>query len=672
MSFLELEELRLQRNSKLAFLFFIFVFLIIIFLYSTLNTILSDRKIPAKTSVIHDRSLRGDIISKDDYTLSTSHKIYQATVYVRNIDPDKESLFIKLFSIYSGMDEAEIKEKLYSKNGDRKRGRVILSKKLNAKNAIQLKSLSFKLQKLKVFIATKNRQGINVMYGLDIEEVGESREFPLGDCLTPIIGYTSKTTEDNYVRPKGKKGLERYAEKHLTSKKNGIFIGDRDVVGAIIRNGSSMRTLRIDGLDLHLNIVLSLQKRIEMVLDDMKIETGAAEILGAVMESDTGNVLAMASSERFDPHHIRQRDVAALNPKFSEYPYEVGSIMKPLTLSIALDHDRVTPNSWINTYGGHLKIGKRATISDDEKFDSLTATDIIVHSSNVGISQISWMLTGEEFRRGLLKFGLSQKSGIDLSRDLPGRIKPLRLLKNKLHRANQSYGYGMHATFAQMLKAYSAFNNGGKVMTPKIISYFQNKNGKHYTLPSPQPDKQAIKPETAQKIHKILLEVVKRGTGVDAQYAGLEIGGKTGTAHIATSAGYSKQYHSSFFGFANDKSGHKYTIGVLVIKASKPYRYFASKSAVPTFRAITNSLVELDYLIPKLTPKELEEKRKRLEAEKKHNKAHPNHSSKKPKNRPSKSKVKRYHPKRYVPKKYKPKPKIKERQEELFNDLDMF
>ena len=274
----------------------------------------------------------------------------------------------------------------------------------------------------------------------------------------------------------------------------------------------------------------------------------------------------------------------------------------------------------------------------------------------------------------MLKFGLSQKSGIDLSRDLPGKIKPLRLLNNKLHRANQSYGYGMHATFAQMLKAYSAFNNGGKVMTPKIIDYFQSKNGKRYKLPSPRPDKQAIKPETAQKIHKILLEVVKRGTGVEAQYPGLEIGGKTGTAHIATSAGYSREYHSSFFGFANDKSGHKYTIGVLVIKASKPYKYFASKSAVPTFRGITNSLVELDYLIPKLTPKELEEKRRRDEIEKNTAKQSSKHSSKKFKSKPSRAKIKRYKPKKHTPKVYKHKirPRVKEKQEELFNDLDMF
>jgi len=682
MELAELEMLRRSRNSKLFFLFAMFILLILAFLISVLRTITSDRDIPAKTSVIHDRSLRGKIVSKDGYTLSDSYKIYQATVYVKNIDPEKEKLFFKLFSIYSGMDESKIKKKFYDKHGKRRTGRVILSKRLNAKNAIQLKSLAYKLRKLKVFRATKNRNGINVVYGLDIIEVGEARQFPLKDCLTPIIGYISKKNDGRYTRPKGMKGLERFAEKYLTSKKNGLFMGDRDVVGAIIRSGSSTRVMRVDGLDMHLNISLSLQKRIEMILDDMKRKVNAQEIIAAVMESKTDKVLAMASSQRFNPHHITQRDVPALNPKFSEYPYEIGSVMKPLTLAIALDYQRVTPQTWINTYNGHLKIGKRQRISDDEKFTSLTATDIIVHSSNVGISQISWMLTGAEFRKGLLKFGLSQPSGIDLSRDLPGTIKSLRLLNTKMHRANQSYGYGMHATFAQMLKAYTAFNNGGKVMTPWIIDYFQDKEGRRYKLPAKKRRRRAIKVETAEQIHNILIEVVKRGTGVAAQYPGLEIGGKTGTAHIATSAGYSDLYHSSFYGFSNDKSGHHYTIGVLVIKARKPYAYFASKSAVPTFRAITNALVELDYLKPKLTPEELAKEKKMLETAKQ--KTHKKHPSKRPvvKKYQDTYKVKRVKRKRYrikkaKPRVYRPKPKPRIRQrpkvtEPLFNDLDMF
>ncbi len=659
--------------KKLNILYGIFVFLVLAFLFSVFRTILSDRYIPAKTAVIHDRSLRGDIISKDGYTLSSSYKLYQATVYARGIDPKKKELFIKLFSIYSDIDEETLKKKFYDKKGKKKTGRVTLSYSLNARKAIQLKSLAYKLRQLKVFRSVKNNQGIEVLYGLDIVESGEARRFPLKDCLTPIIGYVRKNSDDRYTRPTGKKGLERYAEEHLTTQKNGLFTGGRDVVGAVIRNGHSKSIQRVDGLDLHLNIPLDLQRRVEIVLDEMKAYTGAEEIIAAVMESKTGKVLAMASSERYNPIHITQKDVSALNPKFSEHPYEVGSIMKPLTLSIALDHKRITPNTWFETFNGRMNIGKRRTITDDHKFSRLTATDIIVHSSNVGISQISWKVTGREFREGLLKFGLSQPSGIDLSRDLPGKIKPIKKLQNKMHRANQSYGYGMHATFAQMLKAYSAFNNDGKAMTPRIIDYFKDKDGKHYKLPPPHPDRDAITKKTANQVHEILKEVVKRGTGVAGQYKGLEIGGKTGTAHIATSRGYTREYHSSFFGFANDNDGHRYTIGALVIKVKKRPQYFASQSAVPTFKKITNALVELHYLRPELNQEELAEEQEKYAAKERKKVAREARKTAKRNNNTTSSTSRSSKPSRPV--KAKPKPKRVRKPpppQELFNDMDMF
>jgi len=433
---------------------------------------------------------------------------------------------------------------------------------------------------------------------LDIIENGESRRFPLKDVLSPILGYVGKKEENNYIRPKGKKGLERNYEKFITSKTDGSFTGKRDVSSRVIHDKNSIKKHRVDGMDLHLNIPLAVQRRVEMMLDLMKTTLDADEIIVGVMESDTGKVLSMASSERYNPDHIVQKDIPALNPKFSEYPYEAGSVMKPLSISIAMDKGLVSPDKWFNTYGGYLNIGKRHKISDDDKFDALTVTDIIVHSSNVGTSLISWMLTGTEFRNGLLKFGVAKPSGIDLSRDLPGSLKKVRLLDNKLHRANTSYGYGMTITFAQLFKAYSAFNNEGIAVTPRLVNYLEDAKGKHYTLKPKVGDIEPISKKTAKQMHNILLEVVKRGTGRKAQYPGLEIGGKTGTAHIVKNGRYVREYHSSFYGFANDKFGHKYTIGVLVIRAKKRYAYFASKSAVPTFRKIVQLLVDQGKLIP--------------------------------------------------------------------------
>ncbi|RRS30610.1 MAG: cell division protein FtsI [Epsilonproteobacteria bacterium (ex Lamellibrachia satsuma)] len=591
-----------QRKYKILGLFLFLLVAMGIFLFSVLKTIVSERRIPSHNTIIYDRSLRGSIISADNYTLSSSQKTYQAVIRGASIVPGKKEVFIKLFSIYSGIPETDIRKRFKNRKGKEIQGNIVLSKHITSRHAMQLKSLAYKLRKLGIFRSIKNRNGIEVLYGLDIVENGETRRFPLGDVMSPVLGYVGNKSNGRYTRPEGKKGLERKYEKHITSKKNGYFKGKRDVVGAVIHDKNSVELQRMDGMDLHLNIPLALQRRIELMMDLMKKRIDADEILVGVMESKTGKVLSLASSERYDPAHITQKDIPALNPKFSEYPYEAGSVLKPITLAIALDHKVVQPMTVFNTYNGRLKIGKRRTITDDEKFDSLTATDIIVHSSNVGISQISWKLTGQEFREGLLKFGIARPSGLDLSRDLPGKLKPLHLLNNKMHRANSAYGYGMLVTFAQLFKAYSTFNNNGIEVTPRIVDYLQDAKGNHYTLEPKVGDLHTVNKKTADQIHNILLEVVKRGTGVKAQYPGLEIGGKTGTAHIAKHGRYVREYHSSFYGFANDKAGHKYTIGVLVIRAKGYLKYFASQSAVPTFKNIVRILVEQGYL--KVDPRE--------------------------------------------------------------------
>lgn len=587
-----------QRKNKISFLFLLLLLAMSIFLFSVLNTITSDRRIPSHNSTIHDRSFRGSIISADGYTLSSSEKSYQAVIRGESIDPDKKALFVKLFSIYSGIPERKILKKFKNRKGKEIKGNIVLSKTINARSAMQLKSLAYKLRKLDVFQSIKIRSGIEVLYGLDIIENGESRRFPLGDVLSPLLGYVGDESDGKYTRPSGKKGLERAYEKHITSKKNGYFKGKRDVVGAVIHDKNSIKIQRVDGLDLHLNIPLALQRRVELMIDQMKLSIDADEIIVGIMESDTGKVLSLASSERYDPSHIRQKDIPALVPKFTEYPYEAGSVLKPLTVALALDKGRITPDTWFKTGYKKFDITGGQSVSDDDYFESIPVTDIIVHSSNIGTSQISWLLTGQEFREGLLKFGLAQKTGIDLSRDLPGSLKPLRLLDHKMHRANSSFGYGMMVTFTQLMKAYSAFNNDGLAVTPRLVDYLQDAKGKHYTLPPKIGNMQAVSKKAANQIHDILLEVVKRGTGVKAQYPGLEVGGKTGTAHIVKKGRYVREYHSSFYGFANDKEGHKYTIGALVIRAKKRYKYFASQSAVPTFRRMLDILVELDYLKP--------------------------------------------------------------------------
>ncbi len=610
------------RSTKLLILFLMALILMSAFLTALIRIQENPRKMPSQTSTIHERALRGAIYSKEGYTISRSNKIFEAAVHPPSIDPDKIELFIKLFSIYSGIPEAKVRRTILDREGKLRRGFVTLSKTIEASRAIQLKYLSHQLRHLHVFRSSKDRRGNEILYGLDILEHGEEREFQLKDTLTPVIGYVQSQSVGRYQKIIGVKGLEKFYDPYLNKTQDGLIRGKRDVLGTIIRSKSSIHIPRRDGYDLHLNISLALQKYIEVTLDKMKNETGAKEIIAAVMESLSGKIIAMASSERYDPSNISQTDISKLNAKFIEYPYEPGSVIKPITLAIALDKGRLTPDTVFKTYnGGPFRIGKKQRITDDVPFSSLTATDIIVHSSNIGISQISWLLSGKEFHDGLRAFGLGEPSGIDLPRELPGRIKSIQLLKHKSHRANQSYGYGMQATFIQLLRAHNAFNNGGFLVTPRIVDYLSDYSGKRYRIKC-DPPRRVLQPQTASQLHEILKKVVQKGTAKAARYPGLEIGGKTGTAHIVESGHYVKKYNSSFYGFANDNQGKRYEIGVLVIQADKRhYKYFAAKSAVPTFKAIVDDLVELGYLHPSFTTEQqaqiLEREKKRQAAAKK-------------------------------------------------------
>ncbi len=580
------------RSAILLGMFILILILFIIFISKISGVINTQRQTDNKFVTIENKSIRGKIISKDNFVVSFSQKHYRAEVNTKSIDPKKRDLFIKLFSIYSGISEKEILSKFVTKRGKKIRGRIVICSDIDVRLSRDLKALSRKMSSLGIF-RPLNPKKPHLIYGLDIIANSETRYFPHKDTLTPIIGYVHTEIRDNYKVPVGVKGLEKSYKDFLEPTQNGLIKGKRDILGTVLRDGKTRELERIDGMDIHLNINLDFQRSVEKVLDKMKKQIGAEEIMVAVMDSHTGNLLSLASSERFDPKHINQEDVKSLNPNFSEYLYEPGSVVKPFTLAIALDANKVDLNKPIRL-GGKLKVTKKYTISDDEYFSSLTPKGIIMHSSNIGISKIAWRLTGQELYDGWRRFGLSLPSGIDLSKELSGRIKQPYLLNYKVHSANTSYGYGLLVNFMQMIKGYSAFNNNGVAVTPKLVEYLSSKGKKYNTL-NDVSDLNASTPYTASKIKDILIATVNRGTGRSAQYDGLIVGGKTGTAHINYKGKYIDEYHSSFYGFVNDKLGHKYTVGVFVIKPQKVY--FASQTAAPTFKKVVDKMVKHGYLI---------------------------------------------------------------------------
>ncbi len=222
------------------------------------------------------------------------------------------------------------------------------------------------------------------------------------------------------------------------------------------------------------------------------------------------------------------------------------------------------------------------------------------------LAQLAQRLDAVDFVEGLKDFGFLSKTGIDLPYEHTGIMPHVTQMESEIYKATVGYGYGIRVTLMQLMRAYNVFNNRGRLVEPKIVHDIVDPTGRHYPVSSDSPPIQVLPPATAVTMQKILEKVVLKGTGTKARTPGIQVGGKTGTAHIASrEGGYAKRYNSSFIGFANDKS-HHYTIGVLVREAKKPYAYFAAQSAVPLFKKIVDLMVEQGDLVPDPTlgPKE--------------------------------------------------------------------
>jgi len=550
---------------------------------------LKPRRMPSLFAKETSKASRGSIISADGFHLATTKKLYKAVVDTKYIDPQKKELFIQLFHIYSGADVKEIKKRL-----KKRKGVVVLSYNVLPIQAQYLKKLSRELRRFKVFMELKNpKTGYRSIHGLNILESGESRVYPYGNLLTPVIGYPHKLEEDGYTHIFGVKGLEKRFDAELSARQNASSRGYRDVNGYIILNKDSFTKAKIDGIDIKLTIPIALQIKIERMLDKMKVELGAKQIMIAIMNSQTGDVLTMASSNRFLPKHIRKSDYPSLRCGMIEYSFEPGSVIKPLTLSILLKKHLVNPLELVNGHNGRFKLGRKV-IRDEHRFAWLTAEDVIVYSSNIGISQLAQKLSGYEFYDGLLAFGLTQKSTPDMIYEKIGSIPSPKRLENEIYKATCAYGYGMTVNLMQLLRAYSAFNNNGNMVYPKIVSSFIDEFGQEKkTLYEEQVN--VLPSAIAKRMQKILIKTVNKGTGRKTITPGLIIGGKTGTAHIVEKGQYIEKYNTAFIGFANDKK-HHYSMGVVVVQPQKSQ--YASQTSVPVFKKAIDIMIEDGYLEP--------------------------------------------------------------------------
>jgi cell division protein FtsI (penicillin-binding protein 3) len=365
------------------------------------------------------------------------------------------------------------------------------------------------------------------------------RVYPRGTLAAQVLGIVGVEHEGA-----GLMGLEYSANSTLAG-----HAGRRSVVSDAIGQPVSIAETRHEqaGASISLTLDANIQQRTEDVLSAVGRLFQPKDSTAIVMDPRTGAILAMANWPPVDANHPGAAATSALQNRAVSFDYEPGSTFKAFTVSGALQEGLITPDTGFEI-PDQIRVADR-TIHDDTEHpgESLTTSQILAQSSNVGAIKIGLLEGKEKFNSWVHRFGFGTPSGLDLPGDERGATLPLNRYSGS-SMGNLPIGQGELVTPIQMATAYSAIANGGVLRTPHIIAQV---NGRSVSEPA---GRRVISQATAAELRTMLKGVLAPGgTASEVSINGYELAGKTGTASKIdpTTGEYSKSaYVASFVGFA--------------------------------------------------------------------------------------------------------------------------
>ncbi len=421
-----------------------------------------------------------------------------------------------------------------------------------------------------------------------------ARVYPENEFMSQLLGFVDYESNGRY-------GLEEYYDGILKGE-GGTLQGIKDNRGKVFEVSQSDPGK--DGASIILTIDRSIQYMAEKKLKE-GIERYAADG-GTLIVADpkTGAILAMASSPSYNPNKFNEvsqdKQSIFLNPATS-LSWEPGSVFKPVIVSSALAEKKVEPDSKPDDIPGGFS--NSITVNGYEIHNSLdkpygyeTVSQILENSDNIGMVWIANKMENQTIYDYLRKFGFGQKTGIDVSGEATGQILPVRQWRD-VSRATISFGQGISATPIQIVMAYAAIANKGKMIKPTVLSKVID-SGDQEKSTNGGSGNQVISEDDAKKITEMLVSVVVNGHGKKAQVPGFRVAGKTGTAQIPKSGGgYEENQHvGSFAGFA-PADDPKFA---MLVKFDKPKNVdWAESSAAPIFGEMSDWLLNNYFKVSK-------------------------------------------------------------------------
>jgi stage V sporulation protein D (sporulation-specific penicillin-binding protein) len=509
---------------------------------------------------------------------------------------------------------------------------TVLKKKLRPEISTKLKE-----------IKTNDKEGDFVGIGTQEEYY---RFYPEKSLAANLIGFVDHEGTGQY-------GIESKFNSILRGKK-GVFQTQKDSIGRQITVGESVIKPAEDGDNVVLTIDRSVQLEVDRLVQKAVEDTRADAGLAVVMDPQTGAITAISHFPSFDPNsfsavfekepiHLNNEEKEALvtideengiyylyrnvdtddklmifkeiaengeiiykkfknnagpiayQNKAVSWPYEPGSVFKPVAMAIALDDHEVTPNTTFFD-SGPIKVDEfEIHNSTDDYYGRTTMTTVLDKSLNTGMAFIARKIGRTLFGSYLKKFGFGERTDIEFLNEHPGKIQHhSQWAESEL--VTHAFGQGLTATPLQVANAYSVIANGGILMQPHIVSEIRKKNGKVLTT-EPNKVRRVISEQTSSTLSAMLVSAVENGVASPAQVPYHYVAGKTGTSQTykwgkpLKGAGTTLTSFGGYGPIANPRF-------VVIVKLEHPRSSeWGAKTAAPLFRDIAKYLFNY-YNIP--------------------------------------------------------------------------
>lgn len=440
------------------------------------------------------------------------------------------------------------------------------------------KLLDLPAAEIQAKVANKNKNFVYLRRQLDIQTADKiaalnlpgidqekevKRIYPEGRLFAHLVGFTN-------IEDRGIEGVE-LTYNDILSGQPGSRRVIKDRLGRVIDDVQA-EVQPVDGKDLYLSIDTRVQfdayTALQKAIKEHQAKAGAA----VVLDIKTGEVLAMVNLPTYDPNDLSQRSGQALRNRVITDTFEPGSIMKPFTAALALEEGRINLATKFDTGNGRYKY-QGAVITDVGHYGVLDVRGIIQHSSNVGITMISEMLTPQSMWTKFSELGFGQAPQLNFPGLASGRLRPWQRWRH-IEQATMAYGYGLSVSLLQAAHAFTVFARQGDMVSMSLL--------KRNDEPT---SKQVYSPEVTQIMRSILEAAAGPEGARMAQVKGYRVAGKSGTVRKIVDGKYSKtKYRGSFVGFA-PVSNPKVVVAVSLDEPSVG-GYYGGRVAAPVFSEI--------------------------------------------------------------------------------------